>query len=311
MQSVKEIQMPDGMTKPRSRLKAVPPKAAEPSKPKILIFGKPGVGKTWFSLDFPNVYYIDTEGGANLAHYTDKLERSGGVYLGLDQGSNDFAVVLDQIKALGTEQHSFKTLVIDSVSHLFGTEIANEQDRLAEAKKKDEYGASRKPAVSYMRRIVNWLDRLDMNVVLVAHQKDEYGTNDKGERDVIGATFDCWDKLEYILHLALQATKQGASRKARVRKSRLLGFPDAEMFDLTYEAFADRYGRDVIEGEVKQIELATKEQLEEFATLLGSVRMPDDWLEKCLKKGKADSVEELSTDALAAMVKMLREKVPQ
>jgi hypothetical protein len=304
--------MPDGMTiaKPRgSKLKAVAPKAAEPSKPKILIFGKPGVGKTWFSLDFPNVYYIDTEGGANLAHYTDKLERSNGVYLGPEQGSNDFSVVLEQIKALATEHHAYKTLVIDSISHLFGTEIANEQDRLSDAKKKDEYGASRKPAISYMRRIVNWLDRLDMSVILVAHQKDEYGLNDKGEREVVGATFDCWDKLEYILHLAIQATKQGPTRKARVRKSRLIGFPDAEVFDLSYDAFADRYGRDVIEGAVKQIELANKEQIGDLKTLLESVRMPDDWLDKCLKKDKAETVDELSEAAISAMIKMLREKV--
>lgn len=301
--------MPDGMTKPRSRLKAVAPKAAEPSKPKILIFGKPGVGKTWFSLTFPNVYYVDTEGGANLAHYTDKLEQSGGVYLGPEQGSNDFAVVLEQIKALATEDHPFKTLVLDSISHLFGTEIANEQDRLAEAKKKDEYGASRKPAISYMRRIVNWLDRLDMNVVIVAHQKDEYGLNDKGERVVIGETFDCWDKLEYILHLALQATKQGPSRRARVRKSRLLGFPDAEVFDLSYEAFAERYGRDVIESDVHKVDLASKEQIEELKTLLESVRMPEDWLDKCLKKDKAETPDELSSAAISAMIKMLHERI--
>lgn len=302
--------MPDGMTKPRSsRLRAVAPKAAEPSKPKILIYGKPGVGKTWFSLTFPNVYFIDTEGGANLAHYTDRLEKSGGVYLGPEQGSTDFAVVLEQIKALATEEHPYKTLVIDSISHLFGTEIANEQDRLAEAKKKDEYGASRKPAVSYMRRIVNWVDRLDMNVVIVAHEKDEYGLNDRGERVVIGATFDCWDKLEYILHLAIQATKQGPSRKARVRKSRLLGFPDADIFDLSYEAFATRYGRDVIEGQVRQVDLADKDQLDELRALLESVRMPDDWLDKCLKKDKAETVDELSSSAITAMIKMLREKV--
>ena len=56
--------MPDGMTPKRvSRLKAVAPKAAEPSKPKMLLFGKPGIGKTWFSLDFPACYYIDTEVG--------------------------------------------------------------------------------------------------------------------------------------------------------------------------------------------------------------------------------------------------------
>ena len=98
--------MPDGMTE-HSRLKAVTPKAAEPSKPKVLIFGKPGVGKTFGALDFPSVYYIDTEGGADLAHYTDKLEKSGGMYLGPEQGNLSFETVMEQVQALATEQHHY------------------------------------------------------------------------------------------------------------------------------------------------------------------------------------------------------------
>ena len=68
-----------------SKLKAIAPKAAEPSKPKMLIYGKPGVGKTWAALDFPSVYYMDTEGGADLEHYTDKLLAAGGMYFGPEQ----------------------------------------------------------------------------------------------------------------------------------------------------------------------------------------------------------------------------------
>lgn len=295
-----------------SRLKAVKPTAAEPAKPKVLIYGKPGVGKTWFALDFPRCYYVDTEGGANLKHYTDKLAAGGGMYFGPEQGANDFGMVLDQVKALATEKHDFNTLVIDSVSHVFGSEVASTQDRMADENKKDEYGASRKGAISYTRRMVNWLDRIDMNVILIAHQKDEYGPNPKapGERIVIGETFDCWDKLEYILHLAIQMTKQGSSRKGRVRKSRLLGFPDASMFDLTYDEFADRYGREIIEGVVKEIELASAAQIADLKQLMESVRMPDDWLEKCLKRGKADTLEEMAADAVGAMVKMLKERIP-
>ena len=84
----------------RTRLKAVVPKAAEPSKPKMLIYGAPGVGKTWGALDFPGVYYIDTEGGADLAHYTAKLDAAGGVYLGPDQGAQSFDTIIDQVDAL-------------------------------------------------------------------------------------------------------------------------------------------------------------------------------------------------------------------
>jgi AAA domain len=292
----------------RSRLKAIPPKAAEPSKPKVLIFGKPGVGKTWSSLDFPSCYYIDTEGGANLRHYTEKLANSGGAYMGPEQGSTDFSTVLEQIQALGTEQHDFRTLVIDSVSHVFNTEIAAMQDSLARENKKDEYGASRKPAISLMRRAVMWLDRLDMNVVLIAHAKDEYGINAKGDREVIGSTFDCWDKLEYILHLALLIEKRGPSRTARVRKTRLLGFPDADTFQWSFDEFADRYGRDIIEGAVKQIVVATPEQVAEFSAAFAKVKMPDDWLEKCLRRGKAERIEDLDTTAIDAMITMLRNR---
>ena len=46
--------------KVKSKLGAIDPKAAEPSRPKITIFGKPGVGKTWGALDFPSVYYSNT-----------------------------------------------------------------------------------------------------------------------------------------------------------------------------------------------------------------------------------------------------------
>lgn len=301
--------MPDGMTKPRSRLKAVDPKAAEPSKPKILIFGRPGVGKTWTSLDFPQCYYIDTEGGANLDHYTQKLKASGGMYLGPEQGSNDFGVVLDQIQALATEEHSFKTLVIDSVSHLFGTEIANTQEKMDAAHEKDEYGASNRPATRKMRRIVNWLDKIDMNVILIAHEKDEYGMVN-GKRDVIGQTFDCWNKLAYILHLSLNIVKiSPISRKARVHKTRLQGFPDSALFDWSYDEFATRYGKDVIEGAVKRFVVAEDEQIQELHKLMEQIKMPEGWLETCLKKGKAEQVEDLQAEHVAAMIKMLREKV--
>jgi hypothetical protein len=294
---------------PKSRLRAVAPKAAEPSKPKILIYGKAGVGKTWGALDFPSCYYIDTEGGANLKHYTDKLEAAGGSYMGPTQGSTDFPTVLDQIQALATERHPYKTLVLDSVSYLFNTEIASTQEQMATRGTKDEYGASRKPAISFMRRAVMWLDKLDMNVVLIAHSKDEYAFNPKsGQREVIGQTFDCWDKLEYILHLALQIEKTGPSRIARVRKSRLLGFPDAATMPWSYDEFADRYGREVIEGAVKQIVVATSEQIVEFNALMDKVKMPDDWLEKCLKRGKAERIEDMEGSAVAAMIEMMQKR---
>lgn len=287
--------------KKASRLKAVEPKAAEPSKPKILIFGKAGVGKTWASLDFPKCYYIDTEGGANLKHYTDKLAKAGGMYMGPEQGSQDFDTIIEQIKALGIEEHPYKTLVIDSISKLHNMEVNIEAERLGE---KDAFGASKKPALRKMATLMRWADRIDMNVVMIAHEKSLWF---KGEQ--IGVTFDGADKLDYELHLCLNIVKQGESRKAFVKKTRLVEFPDATSFAWSYEDFATKYGKSVIEGGVRQIVLATPEQLAELNTLLELVKLPDGETDKWLKKANAESFADMDFDKIQACINMLKGRI--
>lgn len=284
-----------------SKLKAVDPKAAEPSKPKILIFGKAGVGKTWASLDFPSCYYIDTEGGANLKHYTDKLAKAGGVYMGPEEGSQDFDTVIEQIKALGTEEHQYKTLVIDSISKLHNLEINMEAERLGD---KDAFGASKKPALRKMASLIRWTERIDMNVIMIAHEKALWF---KGEQ--IGVTFDGADKLDYELHLCLNIMKIGESRKAFVKKTRLLEFPDGSNFAWSYNEFANKYGRSVIEGKVKQIVLATSEQLAELNTLLEVVKLPEGETDKWLKKANAEKFADMDSDKVAACITMLKGKI--
>ena len=289
------------MPKKSTKLKAIEPKSAEPSKPKILIFGKAGVGKTYTALDFPACYYIDTEGGANLKHYTDKLHASGGMYMGPEQGSQDFDTVIEQIKALATENHSFKTLIIDSISKLHNMEIGIEAERLGD---KDGFGASKKPALRKMASAMRWADRIDMNVILIAHEKALWF---KGEQ--IGVTFDGAEKIEYDLHLCLNIVKQGEQRKAFVKKSRLLEFLDASNFPWSYLDFANKYGKDVIEKVGKKIVLATPEQLAELDKLLDVVKLPEGETEKWLKKANADTFADMDGDKIVACIAMLDNKI--
>jgi hypothetical protein len=291
-----------------SRLKAVVPKSATPSKPKILIFGRAGVGKTWSALDFPSVYYIDTEGGADLAHYTDKLVASGGMYLGPEQGSNSFETVIDQVKALAVEPHDYRTLVIDSISILFNTAVAEASEDLGD---KDQFGASKKAGVSKMRILLRWLRRLDMNVVLIAHATSEWGVGKNGQREQIGETFDAWDRLEYELHLCLQIEKTGKARYARVRKSRLKEFPDAERFAWSYADFADRYGRSVIEAGSAAIALATPAQVSEITKLLAVVKVPDGWEQKFLSDSDAETWAEVPEEHAGKVIERLRKNVSE
>jgi len=283
----------------KSKLLAVDPKSAEPAKPKILIYGKPGVGKTFTSLDFPNCFYVDTERGAALGHYTDKLKSSGGAYFGPDQGSLDFTTLIGQIQALATEQHDYKTIVIDSISKIYNTAIQDEQERLGD---KDAFGASKKPAIAYMRKLVNWLSRVDMNVILISHEKKEWGTDSRGQQVEIGQTFDAWEKLEYELDLCLNIVKTGPSRIAKVRKSRLQEFPDLSNFPWSYDDFATKYGKAIIEKKSKTIELASADQLAFIKHVFSTVKLPDGQEEKWLKAAQVDDWEEMSQETLGSLI---------
>lgn len=294
---------PETVTKRASKLKAVDPKAAEPSKPKILIFGKPGVGKTWTSLDFPNVYYIDTEGGATRNHYTDKLSKAGGVYFGPEQGSMDFETILGQVQALATEDHEYKTLVIDSITKVFNVEISKEAERLGD---KDAFGASKKPAIAYMRRLINWLSRIDMNVILIAHEKAMW---EGGEQN--GFTYDAWDKLEYELDLCMQIVKVADKRLAKVRKSRLIGFPDGSTLNWSYSEFSERYGREVIEKQGGKIILATPEEVKQVRDLLEVVKLKEGTQEKWFSAAGVTTFEEMDQTKIIAIITMLKGMLPK
>lgn len=289
-----------------SKLKAKDPAAAEPRKPQMVIYGPSGVGKTWFALSFPAVYYIDTEGGASRTHYMERLKKSGGVYLGPEDGANDFETIISQVKALATEKHKFKTLVIDSVTKPFISSIASEGERLGD---KNAFGADKKPAVQSMRRLIAAVHRLDMNVIFVAHEKAEWGQDANGQRVEIGKVADAYEKLIYELDLALQVTKRGPARMAVVKKSRLVGFPEAEQFKLDYPEFAERYGKDIIEKAASQIVLATAEQTAEIRRLVDLLKVDSATTDKWLEKANAETFEEFNTEQAAKIIESLKSKI--
>lgn len=290
-----------------SKLKAKTPGETQPGKTKQLIFGPSGVGKTWYALSYPKPYYLDTEGGADLLHYQERLKTAGGVYMGPADGTLDFATVIDEIKTLATETHGYETLIIDSITKLFQTCIAQEADRLGD---KDAFGASKKPAIAWMRRLVAWLSRLDMNVVLIAHETSEWGKDDKtGQRVEIGKMADVWDKLIYELHLTLWCQKRGPQRVAIVRKSRLTGFPEGESFKLEFGAFAERYGKDFIDAPAKPIVLATADQVTEINRLLGIVKVTEEEITKLLTKAGAENFAELNESQAASTINWLTKKI--
>lgn len=293
-----------------SKLKAKDPALTSPGKIKMMIFSKSGIGKTWLSMDFPKPYYIDCEAGARLAHYQEKLKKAGGAYLGVEDGSTDFQTVMEQVQALTTEKHPYQTLIFGSITKLYQSTIAAEQEKLDSKGKKDEFGLSNKPAKRSMRRLINWIHKIDMNVLFEAHEVVEWGVNPKtGDKEEIGNIPDVWDKVIYELDLTLRLEKRGSSRVAVVRKSRLLGFPEGESFPLEYLEFEKRYGRDFIYAMPIPVVLATQPQVAEIEHLINVIKVSDEEIERILTKAKAEKWDELTTDQANTTIVWLKKKI--
>jgi hypothetical protein len=296
-----------------SKLKARAPEAPKTGKIKGVICGGPKAGKTWFALSFPKPFYFDTEGGARLGRYQERLAKSGGGYMGPKDGTLEFETLIEQIDALSSERHEYKTLVIDSITKIYQTRIAKDEEALGS---KAVFGAQKKPAVAMMRRLVARLDRLDMNVWFVAQQVPEWGLLD-GKREQVGKAADVWEKLVYELDLTLEVQYHNPKlRTATTTGTRLAGFPMGDRFDLWngvedvgYKNFADRYGKDFIEAPVTPITLATPEQVAEIKRLLEVIKVPDAELEKVFSKAGVDDWAELTQEQAAKSVAWLTGKV--
>lgn len=209
------------------------------------------------------------------------------------------------MQALATEKHGFKTLIVDSLTKLFQTAIATEAERLGE---KDAFGASKKPAVAAMRRLVLWASRLDMNIWFICHETAEWGMVN-GQRAETGRVADVWDKLIYELDLAVQATKRGPQRMAVVKKSRLAAFPDGETFPLDYAEFAARHGRETVESAAAPLLLAKPDQIAEVRKLLDIVKIAEGDIAKGFEKAGVSCWEEMTSEQIAKWQEFLRKKI--
>lgn len=285
-------------------LKAKKPEVIVPSKPKFMIYGKAGTGKTYFSLEFPYPYFIDTERGSTRKPYVDKLIASGGAYLGPDEGSQDFIEVINQVRELATTQHPYKTLILDSFSKLYNLEQAAAEERVG-----SDFGKDKREANKPTRQLMRWLERLPMTVVLVCHQKNQW---ERRERELImaGSTFDGLDKMAYDLDLLLEAKINGSKRYATVVKSRIEGFPVQMDIELDYPTFANLYGKAVIESPTQALTLADPAQVERIKYIVDLLKVPvedsDKWLAKCQANQWEDLTAEQATKLLTFLEARLK-----
>lgn len=129
--------------------------------PRVLIYGSHGLGKTTFGASAPNPIFILTEDGlGNIKSEHFPLATS-------------FSEVLDAISALYSEDHNFKTVVLDSLDwldNLIWSDINQKHDEKALA-----YGKGAMIAADYWRNVLEGLsslrDHKEMAVILIAHSE--------------------------------------------------------------------------------------------------------------------------------------------
>ena len=208
-------------------LRGVSPEKIE-KRLKLFLFGEAGAGKTMTSIQFPAPYLIDTERGAENEQYIKEIAKQGGAIF----QTSDFDELLTEVKGLLTKNHHYKTLIIDPMTTVYNDLLEKCAYELkAAAKEKDatgtEFGRHYGEANKKMKHLINLLLRLDMNIIITAHAKREYGDN----LSVLGNTFDCYKKIDYLFDLVIEVQERGDKRIGIVKKTRIETFVNAEQFE--------------------------------------------------------------------------------
>lgn len=127
--------------------------------PRVMVYGVEGIGKSTFAAGAPSPIFIQTEdglGNLDVAHFP---------------LANSIKDVLDAIGALYTDEHTFGTVVVDSLDWL-ETHIVREVEAKHDAKDL-AYGKGAMIAAEKWREVLAGLNALrndkSMAVILIAH----------------------------------------------------------------------------------------------------------------------------------------------
>jgi hypothetical protein len=262
---------------------------------KLFMFGPAGVGKTTAAIQFPNSYVIDCERGSE--NYDKLITASGSAVF----QTTDIHDVIQEVKSLLTEKHDFRTLVIDPI-----TPVYNDLLEKCEAKVGADFGRHYGAANKEMKRLANLIMALDMNVVITAHAKTEYGQN----FSKLGYTFDGWRQLDYWFDLVVELGKKGKKRYARVVKTRIESFPDEDVFEWSYDAIRQRYDAKMLEKEATAVQLAHPAQVREVKDLLSVVRLPEGMVEKWFAKAGVEDWDDMPADVIAKCIEFVKNRLP-
>lgn len=287
-----------------TKLRAKKPEITS-SRLKTLIYGEKGSGKTHFCCSLPDVYYIDTEGLEDYADFNEMIIKNGGdvVYL------LEMEDIIKEVRTLLSQNHHYKTLVIDSISFPYGYLSQLEAERLhnkSPTTEGTEFGANIAKAKRLTFHLGILLSRLDMNVIVTAHQKAAYK-----DSKYSGETFDISDKMGYALGSIWRLETYGEHRKLYVEKTRYKQFKQFSRHDFDDGAnlILNTFGEGMFKKESQKEELCTTDQLVEFNHLRSILNVTDENIQKMIIKYKAMSIEDVKKNDMNRAIELMKSRV--
>jgi hypothetical protein len=278
----------------------------QPNRFRALVYGTKGTGKSHFACTIPNTYYIDSEGILKYKRYVNMLKEGNSDVVEI----RELTEIITEVKELLTVKHDYKTIVIDSITfpETFMSNV--EAERLIKkspATEGTEFGANKAKAARLTFHLGMLLSRLDMNVIVLAHEKTKYQDGKE-----IGQTADCHEKMGYALGTVIQLRMHGKSRKAFVEKTRYDELKTFDSLDFTengYKTLVEAFGEDMFVRDATIEELATKEQISEFRRLIELLKFPEETVQKWIIASNSQSMDEMPTIKIQKCIESLKAKV--
>lgn len=316
----------------------MPLDAVKPSKInkrfRSIFYGGPGLGKTLTSISFPRPYVIDTEAGCENDQYVRILEKGKGVVL----KTLDYNQIISNLSSLRTENHPYKTLIIDSITYLYQRLVIEAENNPAVKK---GWGGPYIYARNKIKEIISAILKLDMNAILICHEKIKYSTGgyiscivgEKEEKNSDGTTSittvwgtkknpipegevesinadgpkDICHMLDLVLHV--RSTGIGVKSNASIIKSRFDNFKEGSVINFNFKEIAELYGKDSFEKDSVPVNLASKEQIDKLQFLIDKTETNSSTVHRWLKKADATCFSEMESEKIQKCIDHLQSQI--
>lgn len=263
---------------------------------KLLLWGEPGTGKTVTSLQFPNPVVIDLEKGTELYGNDFKFDV---------QSTNDADRCMFYVDWLLANKHDYRTLIIDPITVYWAAvqdkyrAIFMERKQGSKGFKIDFYEFQRNDwntMKSEYKRFTRKLIKLDMNIIVTAHQKTKFAED--GSMTSLGDTFDSEKKTGHDFDCIIQTYVKDNEFWARVYKQRAYSADRLlpKEFPLSYEPFAQYLGDNNLNRKSEPTPLATPEQVQKIRDwyLNASAPVGVTGVQKLLRRYDVSTEEDLT-----------------